>query len=63
MKELMVHVEKAVRPLRITQGQRGAIREELLSHLQGIFDEEFARCGDRSAAIDASIKRAKISFC
>lgn len=57
MKELMVHVEKAVRPLRITQGQRGAIREELLSHLQGIFDEEFARGGDRDAAIAESIKR------
>lgn len=57
MKELMIHVERAVRPLRITQGQRGAIREELLSHLQGIYDEEFTRCGDRTEALESALKR------
>ncbi|HIK95177.1 MAG TPA: PrgI family protein [Planctomycetes bacterium] len=57
MKELMIHVEKAVRPLRITQGQRGAIREELLTHLQGIYDEELERHGDSSAAVQAAIER------
>ncbi|MEO2013298.1 MAG: hypothetical protein ABGZ53_02905 [Fuerstiella sp.] len=52
MKSLMIHVEKVVRPLRITQGRRRAIREELLTHLQGIYDEELDLHGDSTAAIE-----------
>ncbi|MCA9022807.1 MAG: hypothetical protein KDA74_21810 [Planctomycetaceae bacterium] len=57
MKALMIHVEKAVRPLRITQGQRTAIREELYGHLLGIYEEELAASGNQQQAIDAAIKR------
>lgn len=57
MKALMIHVEKAVRPLNITQAQRGAIREELLTHLQGIYEEELAACGDSEQAIETAIRR------
>lgn len=58
MKDLMIHVEKAVRPLRITQGRRGAIREELLAHLTGIYEEELARHdGNQDAAVAAAIRR------
>ncbi len=57
MKELMIHIETAVRPLRIPQGRRRKMREELLGHLQGIFDEEQARLSDRNAAVRAAIER------
>ena len=57
MNELMIHVETAVRPLRITQGQRRRMREELLGHLQGIFEEERLRLGDDGAAVRAAIER------
>ena len=55
--ELMRHVEKVVRPLRITRGQRSKLREELLGHLKGVFEEEIKRCSDHEEAVRAAINR------
>ena len=57
MKELMIHVEKAVRPLRLSPFQKLKTRQELLSHLQGAYNEEFARLRDHHAAVQAAIER------
>lgn len=56
-KALMIHVEKAVRPLAITQFQCNRIREELLSHLQDVYNEELDRCGDHAQAIERATVR------
>ena len=45
MNELMVHVERAVRPVRANPARKFKMRQELLAHLTGIYDEELARSG------------------
>ncbi len=57
MKELMIHVEQAVRSIRATQWQKLKIREELLGHLQGVYAEEFERLGDHDETVNAALKR------
>lgn len=57
MKELMVHIEKAVRPLRATQSHRRKVRQELLEHLQGVYEEEIERLGDHDLAVKSAITR------
>ena len=39
MNELMVHVERAVRPVRAGPARKLKMRQELLAHLSGIYDE------------------------
>jgi hypothetical protein len=51
MNELMVHVERAVRPVRARPARKLKMRQELLAHLTGIYDEELARRGDPAAAL------------
>jgi len=57
MKELMIHVEKAVRPLQISQLRRSRIREELLGHLTGLYEEELENGSDSKQAIASAIAR------
>lgn len=50
-RELKILVERAVRPVRATLARKRRMREELLSHLAGIFKEEAAKVGDEQAAL------------
>lgn len=57
MKELMVQVERAVRPVRASSRCKDRMREELLTHLTGIYEEERARLGDGAAALAQAVQR------
>ena len=50
--ELKIHVERAVRPLWVGLSRKRLMREELLSHLVSIYDEEFAKLGDEQKAVE-----------
>jgi hypothetical protein len=50
-------VERAVRPVRANIARKRCMREELLAHLSAIFDEELARAGDPTAAVNAAAER------
>jgi hypothetical protein len=56
-KELMMVIEKAVRPIRAGETRKLKMREELLAHLTAIYEEEHARCGDERAAVEAARQR------
>jgi hypothetical protein len=56
MKDLMVHVERIVRPIPASGGRKLRMRRELLAHLTAAFEEERARGLDDAAAA-ASAKR------
>lgn len=55
--ELMRVVERTVRPLPTTLVKKRRMREELLSHLAGVYDEEAARLGDGRAALERTTER------
>jgi hypothetical protein len=57
MKELMIHVERIVRPVRAMQWRKLRMRRELLLHLQAAFEEERGKGGDEAAALDRAAKR------
>jgi hypothetical protein len=57
MKELMRYVEQAVRPVQAGIRRKFRMREELYSHLQGIYDEEFERLEDHDSAVGRAIQR------
>jgi hypothetical protein len=57
MKELMVAVERAVRPVRASAGRKDRMREELLAHLTSMYDEELAHLGDAVAARGQALVR------
>ena len=49
---LKILVERAVRPVRASAGRMRKMREELLAHVVGVFEEESARLGDDRAALE-----------
>ena len=57
MKELMIQVERAVRPVRVSERRKDRMREELLSHLTCIYEEEVGRRGDAQATLRAVLER------
>lgn len=57
MEELMIHVEKVVRPLRIPLKQKGLIREELLNHLTEIYEEELQEHDKSELAMQVALER------
>lgn len=57
MSAIKIHVEQAVRPIRASRHRKLMMREELLAHLEGIYQEELQRLGDASEATRAAIKR------
>lgn len=57
MKALRIHVERAVRPVRASGLRKDRMREELLAHLAGVFEEELVRLGDEQAAAQEAIRR------
>jgi hypothetical protein len=48
---LKILVERAVRPVRASTSLKGKMREELLAHVVGVFEEEAARLGDERTAL------------
>lgn len=48
--QLKIIVERAVRPVRASAGRKRKMREELLSHVVGVFEEE-TKLGDEQAAL------------
>jgi ATP-dependent Clp protease ATP-binding subunit ClpC len=46
---LKIIVERAVRPVQASIGRKRKMREELLAHVVGVFEEESARLGERAA--------------
>ena len=51
MKELMVLVERAVRPVQANGWRKMKMRQELLAHLTAAYEEEVTRVGDAPAAL------------
>jgi hypothetical protein len=54
---LKIIVERAVRPVRVSTARKGKMREELLAHVVGVFEEERARLGDDRAALERAALR------
>jgi hypothetical protein len=54
---LKVIVERAVRPVRASTARKRKMREELLAHVGGVFEEEGARLGDERAALERTALR------
>ncbi|HEX4589619.1 MAG TPA: hypothetical protein VH120_06800 [Gemmataceae bacterium] len=54
---LKVVVERAVRPVRASIGRKRKMREELLAHVVGVFEEERARLGDDRGALEQTALR------
>ncbi len=55
--QLKVIVERAVRPVRAGSARRRKMREELLAHVVGVFEEELAKLGDEPAALARTQER------
>jgi hypothetical protein len=55
--ELMVAVERAVRPVRAGGARKYRMRQELLAHLTASYEEERAKLGDDRAAVEAAVRR------
>ncbi len=49
--KLKVLVESAVRPVRAWLPWKKKLREELLGHVTGVFEDELPRCADEAAAL------------
>jgi ATP-dependent Clp protease ATP-binding subunit ClpC len=54
---LKIIVERAVRPVRAGIARKRKMREELLAHVVGVFEEEVARLGDERAALQQTALR------
>src|SRR5262249_20331906 len=55
--QLKIIVERAVRPVRASTDRKHKMREELLAHVCGVFEEESAKLGDEKAALEATALR------
>jgi hypothetical protein len=57
MKELMIHIERIVRPVRAVASRKLRMRRELQAHLQSAVDEEMAGGANETIAIDRAVER------
>ena len=55
--QLKIIVERAVRPVEASIARKRKMREELLAHVVGVFEEESARLGDDRAALERTALR------
>ena len=55
--QLKIIVERAVRPAWASTSRTGKMREELLAHVVGVFEEEWAKLGDERAAVERTALR------
>ncbi len=57
MKELMVAVERVVRPMRAEPRRKMKMRQELLAHLTSAYEQARARLGNDDAAREEAVRR------
>jgi hypothetical protein len=57
MKELMVHIERAVRAVHASPRRKRRMRQELFTHLSALVAEEKARVGDDRQALAEALRR------
>jgi hypothetical protein len=55
--QLKIVVERAVRPVRASTSRKRKMREELLGHVSGVFEEEFAKLRDERLALERTAQR------
>src|SRR5579872_93282 len=55
--QLKMIVERAVRPVRASTSRKWRMREELLAHVVGVFEEEAAKPGDHQDALERTARR------
>jgi hypothetical protein len=55
--QLKIIVEREVRPIRASTSRKGKMREELLAHVVGVFEEESAKLGDERTALERTALR------
>ena len=55
--QLKIIVERAIRPVRASTSRKWKMREELLAHVVGVFEEEAAKPGDHQAALERTARR------
>jgi hypothetical protein len=55
--QLKIIVERAVRPVRASTFSKRRMREELLAHVSGVFEEESAKLGEEQAALEQTALR------
>lgn len=55
--QLKILVERAIRPVRANFGRKRKMREELLGHVTGVFEEEYATLGDERLALEQTAQR------
>jgi ATP-dependent Clp protease ATP-binding subunit ClpC len=55
--QLKIIVERAVRPIRASLSRKRKMREELLAHICGVFEEERAQLADDQAALERTALR------
>lgn len=56
-REFKVVVERTVRPVRASRARKHRMRQDLLQHLQSVFDEELRQGLDESQALDRTLHR------
>jgi len=57
MKQLMIHVERAVRPVCAEESTKCNMREELYAHITSICEQELEQTDDKEAAISQACRR------
>lgn len=57
MKALRQRVEQVVRPVRASQRTKNRMREELLAHLESLYEQELHRSGNDDAALDRATRQ------
>ncbi len=57
MKQLMIHVERAVRPVCAEESTKCNMREELYAHITSICEQELEQADDEQAAIAQACRR------
>lgn len=57
LSQLKILVERVVRPVRANFGRKRKMREELLGHVSGVFEEEFAKLRDERLALERTAQR------
>lgn len=57
MNDLMIAVERVVRPVRVGPKRKLRMREELLAHLTGMYERELAALGDEALARHTAVAK------
>ncbi len=55
--QLKIVVERAIRPVRASMSFKRKMREELLAHANGVFEEEFSQLDDEHTALERTALR------